>query len=192
MKNALINIETKRIIKVQEDAYEDGYYDTNYREVVQISNAKAATFEASDEQLFLINGNLITFEGKMEIERLQRREERFAENTDMFKSRKLEEIKQGRNAEYNSILTTSDGFQFKADLETIIDTKTIIEILPDGGSFSDYKCADGSYNTISKAQFQTAITEGIQRKSAAFALQKQRGEEIANATTFAELDAIVW
>ena len=42
------------------------------------------------------------------------------------------------------------------------------------------------------AIFQTAITEGIQRKSAAFALQKQRGEEIANATTFAELDAIVW
>ena len=30
------------------------------------------------------------------------------------------------------------------------NTKTIIEILPDGGSFPDYKCADGSYNTISK------------------------------------------
>jgi|TARA_B110000908_G_scaffold45396_1_gene55331 hypothetical protein len=192
MKNALINIETKRIIKVQEDAYEDGYYDTDYREVVQISNAKAATFEASDEPLFLINGNIVTFKGKMEIEQLERREERFIEFPDMFKSRKSAEIKKDRDAEYNSILTTSDGFQFKADLETIIDTKTIIEILPDGGSFPDYKCADGSYNTISKTQFQTAISEGIQRKSAAFSREKELNETIANATTFAELNVIVW
>ena len=192
MKNALINIETKRIIEVQEDAYEDGYYDTNSEEVVQISNAKAATFESSDEPLFLINNNIVTFQEKMEIKRLERREERFIEYPDMFKSRKFAEIKRARDAEYNSILTTSDGFQFKADLETIIDTKTIIEILPDGGSFPDYKNADGSYNTISKAQFQTAISEGIQRKSAAFSREKELNEAIANATSFAELSAIVW
>lgn len=191
MKNALINTETRRIIEVQEDAYEDGYY-ADYQEVVQISNAKAATFESSDEQMFLINNNVITFEEKMVIERAERREERFAQNPDLFKPKKSEEIKRARDAEYNSILTTSDGFQFKADLETIIDTKTIIEILPDGGSFVDYKCADGSYNTISKAQFQTAISEGIERKSAAFSREKELNEAIANATTFAELNAIVW
>jgi len=192
MKNALINIETKRIIKVQEDAYEDGYYDTDYREVVQISNAKAATFESSDEPLFLINGNLVTFEGKMEIERLQRREERFTENADMFKSRKLEEIKRARDAEYNSILVTSDGFKFKSDLETIIDVKTLIEILPDGGSFVGYKSADGSYNVITKEQFNTAITEGIERKTAAFSKEAQLVAAASAATTFAELQAIVW
>ena len=192
MKNALINIETKRIIKVQEDAYEDGYYNADYREVVQISNAKAATFEASDEPLFLINGNLITFEGKMEIERLQRREERFTENTDMFKSRKIEEIKKARDAEYNAILVTSDGFKFKSDLETIIDVKTLIEILPDGGSFVGYKSADGSYNVITKEQFKTAITEGIERKTAAFSKEAQLVAAASAATTFAELQAIVW
>jgi hypothetical protein len=191
MKNALINTETRRIIEVQEDAYEDGYY-ADYQEVVQISNTKAATFDSSDEQMFLINNNVITFEEKMVIERAERREERFAQNPDLFKPKKSEEIKRARDAEYNSILTTSDGFQFKADLETIIDTKTIIEILPDGGSFVDYKCADGSYNTISKAQFQTAISEGIERKSAAFSREKELNEAIANATTFAELNAIVW
>jgi hypothetical protein len=192
MKNALINIKTKRIIKVQEDAYEDGYYDTDYREVVQISNAKAATFESSDEPLFLINGNLVTFEGKMEIERLQRREERFTENTDMFKSRKIEEIKKARDAEYNAILVTSDGFKFKSDLETIIDVKTLIEILPDGGSFVGYKSADGSYNVITKEQFKTAITEGIERKTAAFSKEAQLVAAASAATTFAELQAIVW
>ena len=192
MKNALINTETKRIINVQEDAYEDGYYDADYREVVQISNAKAATFEASDKPLFLINDNVFSLKEKMEIKRQERREQRFAENTDTFKSRKLEEIKIARDIEYNSILTTSSGFKFKADLETIIDAKTIIEILPDGGSFADYKCADGSYNTISKAQFKTAITEGIQRKSAAFARQKELAQQVSNAATLAELNAIVW
>ena len=192
MKNALIITETRRITEVQEDAYEDGYYDVNYQEVVQISNAKAATFESSDEPLFLINNNVVTFEEKMDIEELERREARFTENVDLFKSIKVKEIERARNAEYNSILTTSDGFKFKADLETIIDTKTIIEILPDGASFPDYKCADGSYNTISKAQFQTAITEGIQRKSAAFARQKQLVEQIGNAATLAELNTIVW
>ena len=192
MKNALINTETRRIIEVQEDAYEDGYYDVNYQEVVQISNAKAATFESSDEPFFLINNEVVTSGEKMNIEMLQRREAIFTENPDLFKSIKVKEIERARNSEYNSILTTSDGFKFKADLETIIDTKTIIEILPDGASFPDYKCADGSYNTISKAQFQTAITEGIQRKSAAFARQKQLVEQVGNAATLAELNTIVW
>ena len=91
MKNALINIETRRIIEVQEDAYEDGSYNTNSEEVVQISNAKAATFESSDEPLFLINNNVVTFQEKMEIKRLERREERFIEYPDMFKSRKFAE-----------------------------------------------------------------------------------------------------
>jgi len=192
MKNALISIETKRIIEVQEDAYEDGYYISDYREVVQISNAKAATFKSSDETLFLINGNLITFEGKREIERLQRQEERFAENADIFKSRKFEEIKRARDVEYNSILVTSDGFKFKSDLETIIDVKTLVEILPDGGSFVGYKSADGSYNTITKEQFRTAIIEGIKRKTATFSKEARLVAAASAATTFAELQSIVW
>jgi len=192
MKNALINIETKRIVEVQEEEYRDGYYDTSFREVVSISNAKAETFESSDEILFLIDSNVMTLAEKMVYKKSQEREETFSENGDIFKARKLAEIKIARDAEYNSILTTSDGFQFKADLETIIDIKTIIETLSDGESFTDYKCADGSYTTISKVQFQTAISEGIQRKSEAFAREKVLGESVSSATTFAALDAIVW
>ena len=87
---------------------------------------------------------------------------------------------------------TSDGLQFKSDLETIIDVKTLIEILPDGGSFVGYKSADGSYNVITKEQFQTAITEGIERKSAAFSKEAQLVEAVTATTTLAELEAIVW
>lgn len=192
MKNALINKNTKRICKVQEAAYANGSYDVNIREVVSISNAKAETFESSSESLFLINSNLMTFEEKMSYEKSQEREERFTENSVFLKARKVLEIKNARDAEYTSILTTSDGFKFKGDLETILDLKTISDNLSDGGSFTNYKCADGSYNTISKAQFQTAITEGIERKSVAFAREKELGELIDSASTFAELDAIVW
>ena len=77
-------------------------------------------------------------------------------------------------------------------METIIDVKTLIEILPDGGSFVGYKSADGSYNVITKEQFQTAITEGIERKTAAFAKEAQLVAAVSAATTVTELDAIVW
>jgi len=159
---------------------------------VSISNAKAETFESSSESLFLINNDLMTLEEKMAHEKSQEREERFTENSVFLKARKVLEIKNARDAEYTSILTTSDGFKFKGDLETVLDLKTISDNLSDGGSFTNYKCADGSYNTISKAQFQTAITEGIERKSVAFAREKELGELIDSASTFAELDAIVW
>ena len=189
MKNALINTETKRIIRVKDD---DFLNVPDFAEVVSISNAKASTFESSTELMFLIDNEVVGLDGKIAAERQERREERFVENSDFFKSRKIEEIKKARDVEYNSILTTSDGLKFKSDLETIIDVKTLIEILPDGGSFVGYKSADGSYNVITKEQFQTAITDGIERKVAAFAKEAQLVAAVSAATTVTELDAIVW
>lgn len=185
MKNALINKETSRIIRVQDG---DFLNTPEFAEVVSISDAKAAIFESSTGPMFLINNEVVGLDVKM----ATKREQRFAENSNPFKSRKIEEIKKARDAEYNAILVTSDGLQFKSDLETIIDVKTLIEILPDGGSFQGYKSADGSYNTITKEQFQTAITEGIARKSAAFAKEAQLVASVSAATTFAELEAITW
>lgn len=185
MKNALINKETSRIIRVQDG---DFLNMPEFAEVVSISDAKAAIFESSTGPMFLINNEVVGLDVKM----ATKREQRFAENSNPFKSRKIEEIKKARDAEYNAILVTSDGLQFKSDLETIIDVKTLIEILPDGGSFQGYKSADGSYNTITKEQFQTAITEGIARKSAAFTKEAQLVASVSAATTFAELEAITW
>lgn len=189
MKNALINIATRRIIKVKDG---DFLNVPDFAEVVSISNAKATTFESSTEPMFLINDEVVGLEVKMEAKKQQRREEQFAQNTDAFKSHKIEEIKKARDAEYNAILITSDGLPFKADLETIIDVKTLIEILPDGGSFEGYKSADGTYNTITKEQFQNAITEGIARKTAAFAKEAQLVAAVSAATTLAELESITW
>lgn len=189
MKNALINTETKRIIEVKDG---DFLAIPDFAEVVSISDAKAAIFESSTEPMFLIDNEVVGLDGKIATKRQERREERFVENSDFFKSRKIEEIKKARDAEYNAILVTSDGLQFKSNLETIIDVKTLIEILPDGGSFDGYKSADGSYNTITKEQFQTAITEGIARKSAAFAKEAQLVASVSAAITFAELEAITW
>jgi len=178
MKNALINKETNRIIRVQDDDFLD---IPEFAEVVSISDAKAAIFESSTGPMFLINNEVVGIRGKI-----------FIDNPNILKSKKIQEIKKARDAEYNAILVTSDGLQFKSDLETIIDVKTLIEILPDGGSFDGYKSADGSYNTITKEQFQTAITEGIARKSAAFAKEAQLVASVSAATTFAELEAITW
>jgi hypothetical protein len=189
MKNALINIESKRIIRVKDG---DFLNVPEFAEVVSISNAKASAFESSTEPMFLISNEVVSLDEKIATERQERKEERFAENSDLFRSRKIEEIKKGRDAEYNAILVTSDGLQFKSDLETIIDVKTLIETLPDGGSFVGYKSADGSYNTITKEQFQNAITEGITRKIAAFSKEAQLAASVSAATTLAELEAIVW
>lgn len=185
MKNALINTETKRIIRVKDG---DFLNVPDFAEVVSISNAKASTFESSTKPMFLIDNEVVGLDGKI----AAKRQERFVENSDFFKSRKIEEIKKARDVEYNSILTTSDGLKFKSDLETIIDVKTLIEILPDGGSFVGYKSADGSYNVITKEQFQTAIKGGIERKIAAFAKEAQLVAAVTAATTLAELEAIVW
>jgi hypothetical protein len=110
-----------------------------------------------------------------------------------LKTHKLNEIKEARNAEYTSILITSDGLHFHSDLETIIDVKTMIEMLAlDTDTFADYKNADGTYNTITKLQFQTALIEGSIRKVTAFGKQKVLVEAVEAATAKAELDAIVW
>lgn len=189
MKNALINTKERRIIEVKDG---DFLHIPDFAEVVSISNAKAATFESSTEPMFLIDNEVVGLEVKIEAKKQQRREERFAQNTNAFKSRKIEEIKKARDMEYNAILVTSDGLQFKSDLETIIDVKTLIEMLPDGSSFEGYKSADGTYNTITKEQFQNAITEGIARKSAAFAKEAQLVAAVSAATTLAELQSITW
>jgi hypothetical protein len=139
------------------------------------------------------DGEVKSFEEMMEIESKIRDEVLYTENPEIFRARKRREIVNARNAEYTSVLVTSDGLHFKTDLETIIDVKTIIETLSsDTDVYQSYKNADGSYNDITKAQFQTSISEGIMRKGAAFLKQKTLVDAINAAQTKEELDLIVW
>lgn len=182
MKDAIVNTHTRRIRLVLKE--NDIKIAPDGCEIVKISNAKADIFNASDEPLFLIDGEIRTI--------LEKNAKRREANLDRFKPNKIAEIKLARDDEYKSVLVTSDGLHFKADLETIIDITTIIDMLPDGGSYENYKNADGSYNTITKAQFQTAISEGIARKSDAFAKEKGLVDDVMNATTIEELEQIHW
>ena len=65
MKNALINTETKRIVRVQDDDFSD-YPDI--REVVSISDAIASTFESSTETMFYVDNQLKTLDQKIWID----------------------------------------------------------------------------------------------------------------------------
>ena len=62
MKNALINTETKRIIRVQDDDFSDY---PEFQEVVSISDTIASTFESSTEPMFLIDDQLKTLNQKV-------------------------------------------------------------------------------------------------------------------------------
>ena len=109
-----------------------------------------------------------------------------------YKKLNLKIIKESRDKEYQSILTTSFGLQFKADLETIIDIQTIISLLADGDVYPNYKTADGEYHNISKEQFALAIAEGVQRKGEAFAKEYILSQQIKTANTIEEVKAVVW
>ena len=89
-------------------------------------------------------------------------------------------------------MTTSDGLVFQTNAETIIDVQSLIASLPDGAVFEGYKNADDTYNDITKAQFETALAEGMQRKIAAFAKRKVLSELVVAAKTKIEIDAITW
>ena len=62
MKNALINTETKRIVRVQDDDFSDY---PEFQEVVSISDAKALAFESSTEVMFYIDNELKTLDQKI-------------------------------------------------------------------------------------------------------------------------------
>ena len=120
-----------------------------------------------------------------------RQQQRFEQNENLIKSSKKLRIKQDRDREYKSNIVTSDGLEFKTDLETITDIKTIIGMLADGEVFVDYKLADGTYATITKEQFQRAIVEGMERKKQAFAKEKTLVEAVDSATTFEQVQSLL-
>jgi hypothetical protein len=62
MKNALINTETKRIIKVKDGEFSDYFED---EEVVSISDTIASDFESSTETMYLIDDQLKTLDQKI-------------------------------------------------------------------------------------------------------------------------------
>lgn len=189
MKKILVNKETKRIQRIlRED--EISFQGVEGFEEASITNKQAKKVENAKEPLFFIDKVVYNFEEKLEIQKKLRQQQRFEQNENLIKSSKKLRIKQDRDREYKSNIVTSDGLEFKTDLETITDIKTIIGMLADGEVFVDYKLADGTYATITKEQFQRAIVEGMERKKQAFAKEKTLVEAVDSATTFEQVQSL--
>ena len=58
-----------------------------------------------------------------------KQQERWTEQGEMLKAKKIRQIADFCNAEYMSDLITSDGIPFRTHLEAIIDVKTLVEML---------------------------------------------------------------
>lgn len=65
MKNAIINTETKRIVRVKDGDFK---IVPEGKEVVSITDAQATQFESSTEHLFYISNELKTFAQRMWIQ----------------------------------------------------------------------------------------------------------------------------
>lgn len=185
MKYATINERGDvRRISVTEPQYTPN--DTTF---VQMSDEDAALVQAGREvypkkHYRWVNNKLMTLRDAII------REELLAMPIEELRSVKLVELKEARDADYKSVLVTSDGLHFKADLETILDVKSLAELLADGESYPNYKNADGTFNTITKEQFQAAFVEGAARKTAAFAKWKSLVDQVDAATSYADIQAI--
>lgn len=119
-------------------------------------------------------------------------EAQYTYDIEAARSRKEAEIAAACRAEYTAPLTTSYGAVFWTDPETLLDVMNIIEMLAPAEIFSGYKGADDVWRDLTREEFQLAIQEGAQRKTAAFAKRKTLIDQIAAATNQAELDAISW
>jgi len=189
MKKILVNKETKRIQRILKED-ETSFQGIGDIEEASITNKQAKKVENAKEPLFFIDKVIYNFEEKLQIQKKLRQQQRFEQNENLIKSSKKIQIKQNRDKEYKSNIVTSDGLEFKTDLETITDIKTIIETLADGEVFVDYKLADGTYATITKEQFQRAIDEGMERKKQAFAKEKTLVESVNSATNFEQIHSL--
>lgn len=190
MKKILVNKETKRIQRILKAEEQIPFQGVEDIEEASITNKQASKVENAKEPLFFIDKVIYNFEEKLEIQKKLRQQQRFEQNENLIKSSKKLQIKQNRDKEYKSNIVTSDGLEFKTDLETITDIKIIIGMLADGEVFVDYKLADGTYATITKEQFQRAIDEGMERKKQAFAKEKTLVEAVNLATTFEQVQSL--
>jgi predicted flavoprotein YhiN len=152
MKKILVEKETKRIERILNEEENLSLQGLEGIEEVSITNKQAEKVKNAKEPLFFIDKVVYNFEEKLQIQKKLRQQQRFEQNENLIKSSKKIQIKQNRDKEYKSNIVTSDGLEFKTDLETITDLKTIIGMLADGEVFVDYKLADGTYATITKEQ----------------------------------------
>jgi len=201
MKDALVNIERRRIREVGDTGtltVREGF------EIVAISDADAATVEASEVGMFLVDGAVVTLEQKREAEReaerVVKQQQRWAEHGDEFKAAKLASLQAAARSESESDILVDGIGLFHVDAKTLIHLQGIEALIADGtspvlvgGEYPNYKCVDGAFTNLSAADMVTirAAIEG--RDFGIYSVKLfNLTAAVAAATSRDDLDAIVW
>jgi len=156
------------------------YKDGERYDIIKEENDEQLPFQYAKDNGYILYNKFV------------RQQERWAEQSEILKAKKIKQIADFCNAEYMSDLVTSDDIPFRTHLEAIIDVNTLIEMLAPEQTFIGYKCADGIFRDITREQFETALNEGIARKVAAFTKRKILVEAVENANSIQELNQIQW
>jgi hypothetical protein len=201
MKEALINIERHYILRVGDTGTLTTF---DGMEIVAITDEQAATIEASNDPLFLVDGELKTLGEMREIERLARlaarQEERFQSDPDAAKERKLNAFREAARIESESDIIVDGIGTFHVDARTLIHLEGIENLVNAGtspilenGEYPNYKCVDGSFVNLGVDDMVT-IREAIQGRDFGIYSIKLHGltQAVMTASTFAELEAISW
>jgi len=161
----------------------------------EISDADAATVDASDETYFIVNSTLLTldeFREQKQTERFNQQLTDFGADIDGAKKHSRDHYADKRyNVEVGGI--NVGGLPVRTDRLTVSRIYQANALaIQDPAFTTEWKIGDGSFITVDAtliASLTTAITSHIQTS---FTREKTINEEITAATTIAELQAITW
>jgi len=161
----------------------------------EISDADAATVDASDEIYFIVNSTLLTldeFREQKQTERFNQQLTDFGADIDGAKKHSRDHYADKRyNVEVGGI--NVGGLPVRTDRLTVSRIYQANALaIQDPAFTTEWKIGDGSFITVDAtliASLTTAITSHIQTS---FTREKTINEEITAATTIAELQAITW
>ena len=188
MKYAITGPRGLIIQIVDEEPTDAQYYS-------EISDADAATVEASDDRYFIVDGTLLTREALRD-QKIQERHEQtladFGADVDGAKqylrdhfARKRYDVEVG-GIDVNGLPVRTD----RLTVARIYQAKSLA--LHDPAFTTEWKIANGTFITVDATiidSISEAVTSHIQ---ASFSREKEINEEITSATTIAELQAITW
>jgi hypothetical protein len=180
MKYAIIIPEDGYVIKVLDEKPEDS--SVTY---VKITNAKADQIENNNGPSYIIDGIVYDYREKFE-------KERFESNPDQYKNmlrrkyanqRYIEEIS---GIDYNGVLIRSDRVtqSILGNARQMAASDSYFEI--------DWKVNDSTFVHLTSSQIIEIADLMVAHVQTLFTKEKEINEQITNATSFSDIQQIVW
>ena len=188
MKYAITGPRGLIIQIVEEEPTDAPYYS-------EISDADAATVEASDDRYFIVDGTLLTQQAFRDQKTQERHEQALADfgaDVDGAKQYARDHFASKRyDVEVGGIEV--GGLPVRTDRLTVARIYQANSLaIQDPAFTTDWKIGDGTFITVDATligSISDAITSHIQTS---FSREKTINDEITAATTIAELQAITW